>query len=77
LPQLNRHDFLGVRERCLQPMRRIRAILEAILLFPFPDSVFVDGIAYRQYRDSFVALRNLTTDRRRGGGVFVQGDHHD
>lgn len=73
-PQFDRQRLLGGRHRYGKALGRVRAVGDAIAIFPAADGGFVDAILGREhsYRSGLGAQLNFGPGARRGAGVRVQ-----
>ena len=74
--QIDHQLFLRGVEGGLQPMGGMAAVLDGVALAPATDRVTRDVKLPRQLIIAAGGFLNRRSDRRRGGGVLVQGDQH-
>ena len=76
LAQLDGHSFLRGRQRRLQTVRGVRAVLHAVARLPLADRRFRHTEASRQLRHRLRARRDLRAHRWCRPGLLVQRNQH-
>ena len=74
--QRNRDGLLRRRQRRLQPVRHVAAVVDVVAAAPLPDRLLGDAVALGHHPRRFVARLDRSPDLRRRRRLLVKRDQH-